>query len=851
MMKVREFHVVPSLPDPLRPLEELAYNLRWSWDPDTVDLFRRLDQEFWESTGHNPVLMLGQIRQERLEDAAKDDSFLVFLEKVLDRHRAYMNLPSWFARTFPGMQDLTIAYFSAEFGVSECLPIYSGGLGVLAGDHLKSASDLGLPLVGIGLLYQRGYFRQYLNHDGWQQESTPTNDFFNIPVRLVRKSNGKPVTVEITLPGRAVKAQVWRSDVGRVPLYLLDSNVSENQPEDREITDQLYGGDAGKRISQEILLGIGGLRALNEMGIRAQVCHMNEGHSAFLALERIRQLMEDEGISFDVAREATSAGNIFTTHTPVPAGFDLFAPDLMEHYFEDYWKRLGLDREQFLGLGRENPSDPHGPFNMAILAIRLASATNAVSKLHASVSRRILAKAWPSVPEKDVPIQNVTNGVHFKTWLSRDLRELLQRYIGERWLEDFISEEDWRRILKVPDEELWRTHERRRERLVAVVRSRLQRQSRKRGATRAELESASEVLHPGALTIGFARRFAAYKRATIILNDLERLKRILTNKDRPVQIIFAGKAHPHDNQGKELIRQIVHFVRDSELRRRVVFLEDYDMDLARYMVQGVDVWLNTPRRLMEASGTSGMKAAINGAINISILDGWWYEAYSPEVGWAIGGEELYDDLAYQDAVESRALYDILEQEVIPIFYDRSTDSLPRKWIGMMKRSMKSLGPIFNSRRMVREYTQKYYITSAIRWQTLQEENWARAKILAEWKARTRARWNDIRLDSIVTETRGNIKVGEEIEVRTSFHLGALKPEDLGIEIYYGNLDERAQISEGQTVPMLPVRAESNGVYSFVGKIPCNISGRCGYIIRVLPQHPDLASSYELGLISWF
>ncbi|MBI2195131.1 MAG: alpha-glucan family phosphorylase [Planctomycetes bacterium] len=850
-MKIRKFHVVPSLPEPLLPLEDLAYNLRWSWDPDTVDLFRRLDRELWESAGHNPVLLLGRIRQERLVEAAQDESFLSYLARVVEQHRAYMLSPGWFHRTYPGMENVTIAYFSAEFGVSECLPIYSGGLGVLAGDHLKSASDMGLPLAGVGLLYQKGYFHQYLNQDGWQQESTPVNDFFNMPVRIVRRSNSTPVSVAVDLPGRLIHAQVWRADVGRVPLYLLDSNLPENQPQDREITDQLYGGDTEKRICQEILLGVGGLRALAELGIYPQVCHMNEGHSAFLALERIRRLMEREGLPFEVAREITCAGNVFTTHTPVPAGFDLFPPDLMERYFAHYWKALGISREQFLGLGREGPTDPHAFFNMALLAIRLAGATNAVSRLHASVSRRLLGRAWPGVPESDVPVQHVTNGVHFKTWLSRDMRELLQRYMGERWLEDFIGPEDWKRVLLTPDEELWRTHERRRERLVATVRRRLERQLRQRGAPRAEIEVARELLHPEALTIGFARRFAAYKRATLILNDPARFKRILCDKERPVQLVFAGKAHPHDNQGKELIRQIVHFARDPDIRRRVVFLEDYDMDLARYMVQGVDVWLNTPRRLMEASGTSGMKAAINGVINISILDGWWHEAYTPEVGWAIGGEELYDDLAYQDAVESRALYDLLEKEVIPIFFERGTDGLPRQWIGLMKRSMHRLGPVFNTRRMVREYVQKYYVPATHRWQRLKEESWARSKELAQWKNRIRSAWKEIRLESVPEEIRQALKVGDELEIQAVFHLGELRPEDLGIEIYYGNLDEKTQITEARTIPMAPVASGGDGRYTFSGRVPCTSSGRCGYVIRVLPNNPDLASPYELGLISFF
>jgi starch phosphorylase len=772
---------------------------------------------------------------------------------MLERHRAYMEGPSWFERNFPHHQNVKIAYFCAEFGIAECLPVFSGGLGMLAGDHLKSASDLGLPLVGIGLLYQRGYFRQYLNNDGWQQESTPVNDFFNMPIKLVRHhDDGSPLEISLPFLDRTLKSQIWQVEVGRVPLYLLDSNVPDNTPEDRQITDQLYGGDNEQRIRQEILLGIGGLRVLDALGIRPEVCHLNEGHSAFLALERTRRLMENHHLSFEEAAEATASGNVFTTHTPVPAGFDLFPPDLMEKYFKGFWESIGLTKDKFLALGRDDPNNQDAWFNMALLAIRFSGMTNAVSKLHGEVSReKVLGIAWPNVPKNDVPITHVTNGVHVNTWISRDISDLLQRYIGRLWQEG-ISSEDWSRVQNIPDEELWRTHERGRERLVTAARRRYIEQLERRGAPRAELNAAREVLHPEALTIGFARRFATYKRANLILKDMKRLKQILTDKERPVQIIFAGKAHPADNLGKQFIREIVHFAREPEIMRRVIFIENYDMDVARDMLQGVDVWLNTPRRLMEASGTSGMKAAINGALNLSILDGWWYEGYSSEVGWAIGETEEYDDPDYQDLVESQALYDILEHEVIPIFYDRGADGLPRKWISRMKNTMEQLGPVFNTRRMVREYTSKLYMPTSERWQNLRGDGeYQNARNLAGWKVHLRAHWNEIRLVSENSSTSSHLKVGEEMEISATISISPFVPDDLSIEVYTGTLDAKAEIVDGESIPMTPTHTGEDGVYVYSARLPCTTSGRWGYAVRALPKHESLVTPHDLGLIHWF
>jgi starch phosphorylase len=819
-----------------------------------IELFRRLDRNLWETTRHNPVLMLGTIEQQRLEQAAEDDAFLAHMEAILQRFDRYMQRREgkngWYQKAYNSTDNPTIAYFSAEFGLTDCIPNYSGGLGVLSGDHVKSASDLGIPLIGVGLLYQQGYFHQYLSSDGWQQERYPLNDFYTMPLQLERHKDGTPLTVEIELGENKAIAQIWRVQVGRVPLYLLDTNVDSNPTEIRDITDQLYGGDNEMRICQEIILGIGGLRALRARGIEPVVCHLNEGHAAFLALERIRLLMEQQGLTFAQAREAAAAGNVFTTHTPVPAGIDRFPPALMDKYFGPYYKTLGLSRKEFLSLGRMHPENNDEPFNMAVLSLNLSAAANAVSKLHAVVSRRMWKDLWPGVPENETPIHPVTNGTHLLSWISHDMANLYDRYLGPIWREDPADPEVWARVDEIPDAELWRTHERRRERLVAFARRKLRAQLESRGAPPSQVEAAWDALDPEALTIGFARRFATYKRATLLLRDSQRLAQILNAPDRPVQIIFAGKAHPRDQAGKELIQDIVHLARQNEFRRRIVFLEDYDMEVARYMVQGVDLWLNTPRRFQEASGTSGMKATANGAINMSILDGWWDEAYRPDFGWAIGRGEVYEDHTYQDEIESKGIYDLLEKEVVPFFYDRGPDGLPRRWIAKIKAATKAICPYFNTNRMVREYTESFYLPTAERFLRLTKNDMERAKTLARWKENLARRWLEIHITHIETDTPEEVKVGDEIKVRALIQLGGLDPTDVTVQLYHGLIDDR-----GEIVPQAPIEMECTGCgvdghCNFIGVIPCQLSGRYGYTIRILPFHEDLSHPFETRLIVW-
>jgi starch phosphorylase len=851
MRPIRTFTVVPSLPPELEHLRELAYNLRWSWDHETITLFRRLDRSLWEETNHNPVLMLGTIRQSQLQTAAADRGFLAHLERAYERHRRYLGQSTWYDRCIPGRPGgRCIAYFSAEFAIAECIPVYSGGLGILAGDHLKSASDLGLPMVGVGLLYQEGYFRQYLSSDGWQQESYPINDLYNMPIQLRKDENEDPLIISVDFPGRQVKAQVWQADVGRVPLFLLDTNIPQNSREDQDITDELYGGDLELRIQQEIILGIGGIRVLEAIGLCPTVCHMNEGHSAFLAIERIRMMMEKHNLSFAEAREPATASNVFTTHTPVPAGIDIFPPHLIDEYFGRYFEILGISRHEFLALGRNNPYDEGEGLNMAILATRLANYTNGVSRLHGQVARTMWQNLWPGVPQDEVPINHITNGVHVPSWVSRDLAELYDGYLGPNWREDPADQTVWEDVNHIPDGELWRTHERRRERLVAVARRKLVKQLEKRGAPPTEIAQAVEALDPKALTIGFARRFAAYKRATLLFHDVERLARIVNHPERPVQFIFAGKAHPRDTAGKELIRHIVHMARREEFRQRIVFLEDYDMSLARYLLQGADVWLNNPRRPREASGTSGMKAAANGAINLSILDGWWNEAYTPDVGWAIGRGEVYDDHGFQDAVESRALYDLLEKEVVPLFYNQGAGGLPRKWIARMKASMTAICPDFNTNRMVLQYMEEAYGPATERFHRLVQDDMAGAKALAAWKDRLHQHWDEIQVIRIEDDAPPELQVGDSLRVQAEIVLGALKPSDVRVEFYHGRVDQQGQIIDGRTISMTQAEPNGDGSYAFSGVVPCERSGQYGFAIRILPRHPDLSNVFEMHLIRW-
>jgi glycogen phosphorylase len=849
---VATVNVVPKIPRALNRLEDLANNMRFSWDHDTIVLFRRLDPDLWETAYHNPVKMLGLISQERLKQAKNDPAFMANYERVVAQFDQYMAAENtWFDDVYG--KDLkekpVIAYFSMEFGLTECFQNYSGGLGILSGDHLKSASDLNIPLVGMGLLYQEGYFQQYLNADGYQQELYPINDFNNLPLNRVLDDDGNPIKISVPLPGRDLYAQIWEVRVGRVSLYLLDTNIPDNPREDdRSLTDRLYGGDRRTRIRQEILMGIGGIRALDALGLRPDICHMNEGHSAFLVFERIRQLMGEKGLSFHQAKELVAASSIFTVHTPVPAGLERFGYDLIHEHLDGYMQEMGVSWDDFVGLGREQLPDGE-VFSMSVMALKVSYGANGVAALHGEVSRDMWNWVYPNLPEQEVPITSITNGIHVQTWTSREMGTLFDRYLDPAWRTSPSTEQIWKSVDAIPDSELWRTHSRRRERLVAFCRTRLKEQLRNRGASQSEIEQADEVLNPDALTIGFARRFATYKRATLIFNDLDHLDRIVNDPDRPVQFIFSGKAHPHDEKGKAFIRRIVEVSRMPQFRHAILFLENYDMTIARYMIQGCDIWLNNPRRPREASGTSGMKCIYNGCLNLSILDGWWAEGYSPEVGWAIGNGEEYPESQAddQDRIESQAIYNIIENDIVPKFYARGRDTLPREWLSMMKTGMRTIAAFFNTNRMVKEYTDRFYMPVYTRLQSIIDDNYGRD--YADWRQKIEHVWDQTRVIDVINKER-TIKVGAKVEVQTLVHLGDLRPEDVKVQLYVGSLDTRGDIVDGVATDMALAETRDDGNYVFKGEYKYENTGDSGLSVRIVPHHQYLHTNFQPNLITW-
>ncbi|MGQ4646090.1 alpha-glucan family phosphorylase [Lyngbya aestuarii] len=852
MQPIRTFNVSPNLPQQLQPLRKLAHNLHWDWNFETKDLFRRLDPDLWESSHHNPALILGIISQERLSEVAEDDGFLAQMERASRQLDEYLQERTWY-RKHRGKSEVKecYAYFCAEYGLVDCLPIYSGGLGVLAGDHLKSASDLGLPLVAVGLLYQEGYFAQYLNADGWQQEHYPINDFYNMPLYLERHPDGSELRIEVDYPGRTVYARVWRVQVGTVSLYLLDTNIEPNNPYDHDITDQLYGGDLDMRIHQEMMLGIGGIRALKALGIQPTVYHLNEGHSAFLILERIRRLIEEEGLSFVQAKQVAQATQIFTTHTPVSAGFDLFPPDKTMYYVGHYANIFRLSREEFLALGREKTGDLESPFSMAALALKTSSFVNGVSLLHGEVSREMFHGLWPDLPRQEVPITAITNGVHARSVVAKPNQELYDRYLGPSWSDKGSEDLLWERVTSIPDEELWRNHQGCRSEMVMYVREHLKKRLSERGATPGEIAQAQEVLDPNILTIGFARRFATYKRADLFMRDMERIKKILMgNPKRQMQFVIAGKAHPKDMPGKDLIRQIIHSARQAGIGDHVVFVPGYDVHLARLMVAGCDVWLNTPRRPREASGTSGMKASMNGLPNLSILDGWWNEADYVRTGWPIGHGEDYDDPEYQDEVEANALYDLLEKEVVPLFYERDGEGIPRGWVAKMKDAIRLNCPFFNTARMLRDYAVRGYFPASDRYFTMTRDAYTAAKELADWKQKLFERWYDIKIVDIDVAASEELVVNQSFPVKTRINLGGLTSDDVQVELYQGRVDADGQIVNGLPVTMDYQGTDEQNISFYAADILYQSSGLQGLSLRVLPKHENLASSFETGLVLW-
>ncbi len=837
-------------------LDSLALNLRWSWHYPTAHFLASLDPEAWERVQGDPIALLGEITPERFAQLAADGGVVMAAQQLDDELQTYMNQPKWYQTScLQEGKPRQVAYFSAEFGITQAMPLYSGGLGILAGDHLKAASDLGVPMTGVGLLYGAGYFKQSLTRDGWQQETYPLLDPNSLPLSLVRNEEGAPVLVSVDLPdGRVLWARIWKAQVGRVPLLLLDSNINENDEKNRKVTDRLYGGSAQHRLEQELLLGIGGVKALRAYtrlvdGEQPDVYHCNEGHAGFLAVERIRELTNGEGsLPLDAAVEAVRASTVFTTHTPVPAGIDRFDRNLVRPYL----RALALTDEEVedvLDLGKETyeGGSPH-VFNMAVFALRMARAANGVSRLHGEVSRGMFAKLWPGFDVGDVPITHITNGVHKPTWRHHKFKELVQDYMTP---EQELDGQAWMRSGEqggVPSKRLWATRRDLRAGLVEAARARMRESWLERGISPAEARWTDRVLNPDVLTIGFARRVPTYKRLTLMLSDPERLTRLLTDPERPIQLVIAGKSHPHDEEGVALIQRLVQFADNPEVREHIVFLPNYDMGLAQVLLPGCDVWLNNPLRPLEASGTSGMKAALNGALNLSILDGWWEEMYDGANGWAIPTADGVEDPIRRDEIEADALYDLLENTVAPRFYERDSEDVAWRWVEMVRRSLAVLVPKVQASRMVRDYVRELYVPVAIASRHLDSEPYAAAVDLADWKNRVRSAWPGVRVGFVEVLLPDTAQLGDEVTVSSAVHLNGLEPGDVQVQMVFGRVDAEDNIRGGHIVRLSPVAADDGGGYRFAATEPLRVSGSVGFAVRVVPDNSLLASPEELGLV---
>ncbi|MFG2884349.1 glycosyltransferase family 1 protein [Streptomyces sp. NPDC048297] len=857
MKAIRRFTVRPVLPEPLRPLSDLARNLRWSWHAETRDLFQSVDPEHWAAAQGDPVRLLGRVSPERLAELAEDRRFLRRLTAVADDLDDYVTGNRWYQNQSDGL-PAAVAYFSPEFGITAALPQYSGGLGILAGDHLKAASDLGVPLIGVGLLYRHGYFRQTLSRDGWQQEHYPVLDPNELPLTLLKETDGSPAQLSLALPGgKALHARIWVAQVGRVPLLMLDSDVEENDPGERGVTDRLYGGGSEHRLLQEMLLGIGGVRAVRTYcrltgHPEPEVFHTNEGHAGFLGLERIAELSA-RGLDFDAALEAVRAGTVFTTHTPVPAGIDRFDRELVAGHFGPDAELPGIDVQRILALGMETyPGGEANLFNMAVMGLRLAQRANGVSLLHGQVSREMFAGLWPGFDAEEVPITSVTNGVHAPTWVAPEVLRLGARQIGVQRTEDALTvggPERWDPVARIADQDIWDLRRTLREQLVLEVRERLRASWRQRGAGDAELGWIEGVLDPDVLTIGFARRVPSYKRLTLMLRDRDRLMDLLLHPERPVQIVVAGKAHPADDGGKRLVQELVRFADDPRVRHRIVFLPDYGMAMAQKLYPGCDVWLNNPLRPLEACGTSGMKAALNGCLNLSVLDGWWDEWFQPDFGWAIPtADGAGTDPDHRDEIEAAALYDLLEQRITPRFYEHGRAGLPDRWIAMVRQTLTLLGPKVLAGRMVREYVDRLYAPAAQAQRALTADT---ARELAGWKARVRAAWPGVRVDHVeTTAPTAVVELGTSVVLRVRVALGELSPDDVEVQAVSGRVDSADRITDAGTVPLKPVgNPDLEGRWLYEGPLFLDRTGPYGYTVRVLPAHRLLASGAELGLVA--
>ena len=845
--------VNPQLPKRINRLNEIANNLWWAWNTEFLRLLKTMDGDLWEKCDKNPVKFLKLVSQDKLEDIAKDEEFLAKYDEVVNHFNSYMQTKeTWFSKNYPNNANDLIAYFSAEYGIDEIIPIYSGGLGILSGDHLKSASDLGLPFVAVGLLYKNGYFNQKIDGYGTQKTEYTNIDLDNLPILPVKDENGEDLIIDVDFPDRKLYLKIWKIVVGRISLYLMDSDIDKNIAEDRVVTLRLYGGDQEMRIRQEIVLGMAGIKLLRRLGLKPSVYHMNEGHSAFLTLEVIKDVMEEKQVSFEVAKSMCSAKTVFTTHTPVPAGNDIFPIELMDKYFSNFWPKLGISREDFLRLGMKNTQGLEQGFNMGMLALRIAGKKNGVSKLHGAVSRRLFSDVWPNIAPDESPIEYVTNGIHTCSWLAPSMKKLFNQYLKPYWQDNIQDDETWNDIKNIPNKELWDTHTDRKKKLCALVKNNITTRLKSSGYNYEEINEIVSKLNPNALTIGFARRFATYKRATLIFRDLERLTQLLNNPERPVQLIFAGKAHPADKEGQDLIKYIHEVSMKPQFKGKIFLLENYNIAMSRYLISGVDVWLNNPRRPMEASGTSGQKASVNGVINFSVLDGWWAEGYNQKNGWTIGDNTEYQSYEEQDIADSESLYNTLENKIIPLYYEnKKEDGVSDKWMEMFKNSIISTGGRYSTSRMVIDYTRDYYMElanlSKNHYQNLDE-----VIDFTNWKKNMYTSWKDIKITQNNNLDNITIDAGNQIEVHCIVNL----PENIDCnsiraEVYYGKILENGIMEQIQTVPMnLIEQDDENRTYKYSAKIELKTGGNYGYTFRVMPQTAMMLDTANLDLIQW-
>lgn len=844
--------VNPQLPKRIEKLSEIGYNLWWSWNTEFLKLFKEIDIDLWESVNKNPIKFLKLVTQEKLEKAAQSPEFLKKYDKVVENFEDYMKSKNnWFEKKYPDNKNDVIAYFSAEYGLDQTLAIYSGGLGILSGDHLKSASDLGVPLVAIGLLYKKGYFNQKINGNGIQETEYNDIDIENLPIESVKDSEGKDVLVALHFPKKKLYLKAWKVNVGRVELYLLDSDIEANIPEYREITKTLYGGDREMRIQQEIILGQGGVAMLKALGYNPTIYHMNEGHSSFLILELIYNLMKEKQVSFQIARDIVASKTVFTTHTPVSAGNDIFTLSLVEKYFKDYWDKLGITKQEFfqMGMKPDVQIDTTG-FNMGILALKVAGKKNGVSKLHGAVSRELFGEVWPNIAANESPITYVTNGIHTCSWLSPHLKELYNKYLIPYWQDRIYDDEVWKKISDVPNEELWKAHQERKVKMLAIVKENTINRLRRCGYNYDEIMKIVDCLDPNALTIGFARRFATYKRATLIFKDLERITQILNNKNQKVQIIFAGKAHPADKEGQDLIKYIHEISMKPQFKGKVFLLENYNIAMSKYLISGVDVWLNTPRRPMEASGTSGQKASVNGVINFSILDGWWAEGYNAKNGWKIGESLEYSDYESQDRADSQSIYDTLENKIIPMYYEKDEDGISSRWMQTMKESIISTGGKYSTSRMLTDYVDKLYIPLCNLYNNYYAEL-GKVGELNEWKKSLKNAWDNIEITQENNLDNITLDAGNNIEVRCKVKLPNINKDNIEAQVYYGKISENGTVDDISIIPMeLEEADEESKIYTYKAKVNLINGGNYGYTFRVMPKHEMILDSANLDLIKW-